>query len=73
MQRFLRSSIVALASGGFCFMFAIVILMNLGTKRHGNYEYYGGYWWVYCGAGLLGLFLPSLLVGILRNLTKKRE
>ena len=71
MQRFLRSSIVALASGGFCFMFAIVILMNLGTKLHGNYEYYGAYWWVYCGAGVIGLFIPSILAWILRSLSRE--
>lgn len=71
MQRFLRSSIVALASGGLCFMFAIVFLVNLGTKRHDNYEYYGGYWWAYCIAGVIGLFIPSILAWILRNLSRE--
>jgi hypothetical protein len=67
MQRFLRSSVTALVSGGLCFMVTIGFLMDLGLRRHDNYEYYGGCWWAYCGAGVIGWFVPSMLAWILRR------
>ena len=63
----------ALASGGLCFMFTIGFLMDSGLKRHDNYEYYGGYWWAYCGAGVIGWFIPAMLAWILSSLGRKRD
>ena len=73
MQRFLRSSVTALVSGGLCFLFAIGFLMEQGLKRHGNYEYYGGCWWAYCGAGVIGWFIPTILAWILSSLSTNRD
>ena len=73
MQRFLGSIVTALVSGGLCFVFTIGFLMDQGLRKYDNYEYYGGHWWAYCGAGLIGLFIPAMLAWILRRLSTKRD
>jgi len=55
--------------GGLGFLFTIAFLMDLGPKRHDNYEYYGSYWWVYCGAGVVGWFIPLIIARILKRLS----
>ena len=55
MQSFLSSPFAAFLSGFICFFLTIGVLWDLGLRRHGNYEYYGVYWWVYCGAGGIGM------------------
>ena len=72
MQRFLKSSATALVSGGLSFLSAIWYLMDLGLRQYDNYEYYGGYWWIYCGAGVIGWFAPSVLAWILRSARKRK-
>ncbi len=59
--------------GGLCFIFTIGFLIDLEAKRHGNYEYYGGCWWAYCGASVIGWFTPVILAWILRSLSRKRD
>ncbi|MHB0958210.1 MAG: hypothetical protein ACYC0X_12080 [Pirellulaceae bacterium] len=67
MQRFLRSIVTAIVTGLVFFFGSIYILMTIGLKRHGNYEYYGSYWALYTVPGIVGFVLPSVVAWILRR------
>ncbi len=54
MNRHVPGSILC---GVVCVGIAIVILMQLGIKWHGNYEYYGRY----LIPGVIGFFLPPIV------------
>jgi len=57
------------ASGFVTYVTAIIILMELGTKFHGNYEHYGSYWAVILLYGLaaLGFLAPGAVVWYLQH------
>lgn len=71
--RFIRHVVAAIVSGLVFFFGAIFVLMCLGTERHGNYEYYGSYPALYVTPGLVGFFLPSLLVWVLRKVKSQKD
>ncbi len=71
--RVLRSTITALVSGLAFFFGAIFVLMGLGTKYHGNYEYYGSYPALYVIPGLVGLFFPTTLAWVFRTTRKGKK
>lgn len=58
MNRQIPGSILC---GVICVGIAVVILMQLGIKWHGNYEYYGRYPALYLIPGVIGFFLPPLV------------
>ena len=74
MQRFLRIVVLliaSIASGIFFFCGSIAVLMSLGSRHHHNYEYYGQYPVLYVTPGLVGFFLPMLLVWLFRKTNRK--
>lgn len=66
--KFLRNTTAAIVSGLAFLFVAIAVLMQIGTKYHGNYEYYGSYPALYVIPGLLGLFFPSMLAWVFRKM-----
>lgn len=45
-----------------------LVLMNLGTRIHGNYEYYGiNYPALFWGPAILGFLAPAVLTWYLRS------
>ena len=62
---------IVVAFGSICVMTAcgfvtlvvsVMYLMNLGSKLHGNYEYFGNYPLLYLGPAAIGFFAPALAV-----------
>lgn len=60
--------LVMAACGVAAFVATITFFMNLGLKRHGNYEYYGS--WPVAGliylAGAIGFLAPGMVMWRLR-------
>jgi hypothetical protein len=46
---------------------AVMYLMNLGSRLHGNYEYFGNYPLLYLGPAAIGFVAPALvaLIGVI--------
>ena len=61
MQNILRSIVTAFMSGLVFFLGSVFILMQVGISRHGNYEYYGKYWFLYVVPGVIGFVLPTIV------------
>ena len=75
MQRIFLIAVVAIASivsGIVCLFGSIIVLMGLGTQQYDNYEYYGKYPALYVIPGLVGLFLPPLLVLIVHKMKGRK-
>jgi hypothetical protein len=48
--------------GAVTLLLTAVVLMNLGTRFHGNYEHYGiNYPALFWGPGILGFLAPAVL------------
>ena len=76
MQRFFNVVVLliaSVASGMVFFCGSIMVLMPLGSRHHHNYEYYGQYPVLYVTPGLIGFFLPMLLVWLVRKAKSKEE
>jgi hypothetical protein len=64
--------VLMVVSGVVAYATALMIMMELGTKVHGNYEYYG-YTYGYLalillyGLGAIGFLLPGVVVWCLRK------
>lgn len=58
----------SLLSAVICIGISIVVLMELGTKWHGNYEYYGQYPALYLIPGVVGFFLPPLFAWCIKKI-----
>ena len=41
---------------------SVMVLMSLGLKLHGNYEYFGNYPLLYLGPAAIGFLAPALAV-----------
>ena len=65
----LGTGMLMVVCGVGAFVWTLTYLMALGTKFHGNYEYYGGTPAVYVifVAGALGFAAPGLIVWYLCN------
>ena len=64
---------MAIVSGLAFFFVATVVLMQLGTTYHDNYEHYGGYPALYVIPGLLGLFFPSMLAWVFGRVRNRND
>ena len=53
---------VMIACGFVTLVVSVVYLMALGSKLHGNYEYFGDYPHLYLGPAAIGFFAPALAV-----------
>jgi len=64
LLKILGTFALMLAGGAAAFGGMLVFLMNLGLKRHGSYEYYGGNLGEFLcfGAATLGFLLPGFAV-----------
>jgi len=62
----MRIVLASLVSGFVCFVGTVFVLMELGLRRHGNYEYYSQDPGLYVVPGIMGLLLP-FVVSLLRN------
>ncbi len=69
--RFICNTTAAVVSGLAFLFVAIAVLMELGTKYHGNYEYYCGYPALCVIPGLVGLFFPRMLAWAVRKYKKR--
>ncbi len=61
--------LLMVVSGIVTYVTAIVILMELGTKFHGNYEYYGSFpaLILLYGLGAIGFLAPGVVVWYLHK------
>lgn len=58
------------AFGLIAYVTALITLMGLGTKFHGNYEYYGRYYLIYLflfGSAAVGFLAPGGVVWYLHH------
>ena len=61
MWKIVRILAAMVASGIVALFVTLLTLMKLGSKFHGNYEYYGQYPVLIWGAALIGFLTPGLL------------
>ena len=66
MQKYIGLIATMVVSGIITFLLTVYILMDLGSRYHGNYEYYGQQFGVLTWVPVvIGFLAPGLLAGLL--------
>ena len=74
MENVVKLLALMLVSGVITFFVSIYILMDLGARYHGSYEYYGRQYGILTWVPvLIGFLAPALIAGLFWLLKKRRN